>query len=214
MPSLPLGSTQGRTTSGVACHHRLWAAHTVERRRAWQVIIASGHHKRSNDVRRGMPSLPLGSTDGQTASGVACHHRLWPEHTIKRRRAWHAIIAFGLYTWSNDVWCGMTSPPVDGTRGRTTSSVACHHRHWAAYTIERRRAWHDINAFGQHTRSNDIGCGMPSSPLGSIDGRTTSDVACHHSPWTTHTIKQHWVCYDITAFGQHTLPNDVRRGML
>ena len=39
----------------------------------------------------------------------------------------------------------MTSPPLDITQGRTTSGVACHHRLWAAHTVERRRAWHDIS---------------------------------------------------------------------
>ena len=148
MSSLPLENTHGRTTSGMACHHRVWAAHTVERRRAWHAIIAFGladtvgrswawhaiialgRQTRSNDIGRGMPSLPLGSTDGQTASGVACHHRLWPAHTIKRRRAWHAIIAFGEHTRSNDVGHCMPSSPLGITHGRTTSGVACHHRLW------------------------------------------------------------------------------------
>ena len=30
MTSPPLDSTHGQTMSGVACHHRLWEAHTVE----------------------------------------------------------------------------------------------------------------------------------------------------------------------------------------
>ena len=97
---------------------RLWAAHTVERRRAWHAIIAFGladtvgqrqawhaiialgRQTWSNDVRRGMPSLPLGSTDGRMVSGVACHHRLWPAHTVKRRRAWHDITPLGQNTRS------------------------------------------------------------------------------------------------------------------
>ena len=58
MPCPPLESTHGRTTSGVACHHRLWEAHTVERSRAWHAIIALRQHTRSNDVRRCMPSSP------------------------------------------------------------------------------------------------------------------------------------------------------------
>ena len=157
MPSSPLGSTHGRTTSGVACHHRLWAAQTVERCRAWHAIIALGRQTRSNDVRRGMPSLPLGSTEGWTASGIACHHHLLPAYTVERRCAWHAIIAFGQHTRSNDVRRDMPSPPLESTHGRTTSGVACHHRHWAAQTVEQRRAWHDITALGQHTWSTTSG---------------------------------------------------------
>ena len=71
MTSPPLDSTHGRTTSGVACHHRIWAAHTAKRRRVWNAIITFGQHKRSNDVGRGMKSPPLECTDGRTISGVA-----------------------------------------------------------------------------------------------------------------------------------------------
>ena len=124
MPTSPLGSTNGRTTSGVACHHRLWAAHMVKRRRAWHdiiafgladivgrrrtwhAIIAFGRQTWSNDVGRGMPSLPLGSTDGRTVSGK------------------HAIIVFGQHTQSNDVGRGMPSSPLGSTHGRTTLGVA------------------------------------------------------------------------------------------
>ena len=31
IPSFPLENTYGRTTPGVACNHRLWTAHMVER---------------------------------------------------------------------------------------------------------------------------------------------------------------------------------------
>ena len=155
-----LDNTHGRTTSGVTCHHRLGTAHTVERRRlwhaiiafgladtvvlrqAWHAIIALGRQTWSNDVGRGMPSSSLGSIDDRTALGVACNHRLWPAHTVERRQAWHAIIAFGI-------------ADKDG----------------------RRRAWHAIIALGQETRSNEVGHGMQSSPLGSTDSRTASGVA-------------------------------------
>ena len=148
MPSSPLGSTNCRTTSGVACHHCLWAAHTVERCRAWHAfiafgladtvgrhrswlsIIALGRQTWSNDVRHSMPSSPLGSTHGRTMSDVACH------------------IAFCLHTQSNDVGRGMPSLPFGSTHGPTTSGVACHHRLWAAQTVERRPVWHAIISFG------------------------------------------------------------------
>ena len=163
MPSSPFGSTHVQTTSGVACHHRLLAAQTVERRRAWHRIIAVGlantvrrrrvwhairalgRQTRSNDVGRGLPLPPLTSTHGQTTSGVACHHGPWTAHsaerrwawayTVKRRRAWHAIIAFGL-----------------------------------ADTVGRCRAWKSIITLGRQTRSNEIGRGMPSSHLDNTHG--------------------------------------------
>ena len=161
----------------MTCDQRLKAAQTVKRRQAWHDITALGQNTQSATL------------------GVACHHRPWAAHTVKRLRVWHAIIAFGQHTRSNDVGHGMTSPPLDSTHGRMTSGVACHHRLWAAHTVERRRARHAIRALGQHTRSNDvgcdmpsppfdntlrkndIGCGMPSLPLGSTHGRMTLVVS-------------------------------------
>ena len=147
MTSPLLDSTHCRTTSGVACHHRLWAAHTVERHRAWHAIIAYGRQTRSNDVRRDMPS----------PSGRACYHRLWAAHTVERYRAWHDIAAFGQYTLSNDVRRNISSPPLDSEHGRITSGVACSHHLWAARTVRRRLAWHGITAVGKNTRLNDVG---------------------------------------------------------
>ena len=139
MPSSDLGSTNGRMTSCMACHNRLWT-----------------------------------SSHNRTASGVACHHRPLTENAVEQCWAWHAIIAFGKHTRSNDVGRGITSPPLDSKHGRTTSAVACHHRLWAAHTVERHWAWHDIIAFGQHTRSYEVGRDMPSLPLDSTHGRTRS----------------------------------------
>ena len=225
MTSPPLDSAHGRTTSGATCHHRLWKAHTVERSRAWHAIITFGQHTRLNYVGRVMPSSPLYIEYGQTTSGVACiiafgqHTRSndvgrdktsWfldstqgrttsgvayiiafgLADTVGRRKAWHNIIALGRETQSNDVERGMPSPPWDSTHGHTTSGVACHNRLMAAHTVERRQAWHDITSFGQHTRSNDVGRGMPSSPLGSTHNRTTSGGACNNSPWTANTVER------------------------
>ena len=184
MPSSPLGRTNGRTASGMACHRRLWAAHTVELRQAWHAIIAFVKQKWPNDVGRGMPSSPLGSTHGRMTSGMAYHNRLKAAHTVERHRAWHDITAFGQHTGSNDVGRGMPSSPLDSTHGRKTSGVACHHLLWTAQTVGRRRAWHAIIAFGQHRRSAVIGRGMPSLPLNNPHGRTTSGVACHNRRWT------------------------------
>ena len=130
-------------------------------------------------------------------SGVACHQRPWTTHTVGRRRAWHAIIAYGQHTrsndvghachhclWeakrSNDVGRGMTSPPLDCKNGRTMSGVASHQRPWTTHTVGQRRAWHDITALGQHPRSNDVGRGMTSPPLDGTHGRQCQ--AWHVSP--------------------------------
>ena len=142
----------------------------VGRRRAWHAIIALEQRTQLNDVRRGMPSSPVGSTHGRTTSGVACRHRLRAAHTVGRRQRWHAIIAYGQHTRSNDIGRGMPSLPLGSTHGRTTSGVACHHHLWEAHTVELCRAWHAIIAFGQHKRLNDVERGMPSSPLGRTHG--------------------------------------------
>ena len=142
MRSSPLGSTnnrtdkQGLTMSGVAYIITFGQADKVGRRKAWHNIIALGRETRSNDVERGMPSPPWDSTHGHTTSGVACHHRLLAAQMVIRRRPWHAITALGQHTQSKDVGRGMTSPPLDSTHGRTSLGVACHHRLWAAHTIE------------------------------------------------------------------------------
>ena len=115
--------------------------------------------------------------------------------TLRRHRLWHAIIALGWETWSNDVERGMPSTPKDSTQRKTTSGVACYHLHWVAHTVRLRRAWHEITSLRQHTLSDDVGRGMPSSSLGSANGRTTP---------TWHA--------NIT-FGKHTRSNNVRRDM-
>ena len=129
------------------------------------------------------------------------------------RKAWHAIIALGGETRSNDVERGMPSPPWDNTHGQTTSGVACYHRLWAAQTVIRRRPWHAITALGQHTWSDDFGRGMPSPPLDSTHGPTTSGMECHHLPWTAHTVGQRQALHDITTLGRHARSGDVGRGM-
>ena len=194
MTSQPLDVTHGRTTLGVACHHHLWVAHTVELRRAWHAIIAYGQHKRSNDVERDMPSPPLESTHGRTTSGVACHLHLWAAHMVERCQAWHDIATLGLHARSDDVGHGITSPPLDNTQGR------------------QRQAWQAITALGWHIQLDDVGRGMLSSPLGITHDRTTSGVTCHHRLWTAHTVRLCGAWHDTNAFGQHTRSTDVGRG--
>ena len=71
MKSSPLDSTHGRMTSGMACHHRPWAAHMVKLHRVWHDITALGLQSRSNDIRRDMTSPPLDNMHGRMTSGVA-----------------------------------------------------------------------------------------------------------------------------------------------
>ena len=123
MTSPPLDSTHGRMTSGEACYHRPWAAHTLGLRQAWHDITALGQHTPSDYVGHGLTSPPLDNIHRQLTSGFTCHHRLGTTHSIKRHRVWHAIIAFGQHTRSDYVRRGMTSPPLDSTHGQTTSGV-------------------------------------------------------------------------------------------
>ena len=162
MPSSPLDGKHGRTMSGVACHHCHWVAQTIGGCQALHAIIAFGQHTQSNDVGRGMPSSPLGSTNGRTTSRVDCQQHLWAAYTVKRRRAWHAIIALGQHTRSNDVRHDLPSSPLDSTHDRMTLGMACHHHLWAAQTVGWRRPWHAIVALGRQTRSNKVCRRMPS----------------------------------------------------
>ena len=164
------------------CHHRFWTSHSVKQCRAWHAIIDLGRQTRSNDVGHGMTSPPLDGTNGRMTSGMVGHHRPWAAQMVERRRAWHAIIAFRQHTRWNDVGHGIASLPLESTHGRTTSGVKCHHHFWKAHIVKRRWALYAIIAFGQHTRSNAIGRGMPASPLGSKNSQSTSGVACHHRP--------------------------------
>ena len=139
MPSSPLESTHGATTSGMACHHIPWTANTVERCLAWLDFTTLGIHARLDDVRRGMTSSPLDSTHG------------W------QRRVLHYITALGLHARADDVGSGMTSPPLDSTHGRMTSGEACRHRLWTAHTVGLRRAWHDITPLDNTHRRTTSG---------------------------------------------------------
>ena len=91
--------------------------------------------------------------------------------------------------------------------------------------VGRHRALHAIIALGMHTNSNDVGCGIPSSPLdyvgigmpacplGSAHIQITSNVACHYRPWTTYTVRQHRAWHVIIALKHITLSDNVERGM-
>ena len=73
-------------------------------------------------------------------------------------------------------------------RGQAASAKACAERAWTAKY-----------AFGQHTRSNDVGRGMSSSPLGSTHVRATSGVACHHRLWAVQTVERRRAWHAIFA---------------
>ena len=177
-----------------------------QQRRAWHDITALGQYTQSDDVWRCMTLPPLDSTHDRTTSGVTCQYRLWATHMVERRRAWHGITSFGQRTRSDDIGRYMPSLPLESTHGRTKSGVACHHHFWATHTVELRRAWHAIIAYGQHKLSNDIGRDMPSPPLESTHGQTTSGVACHHHLWEAHTVERRSAVHDIIAVGlAHTV---------
>ena len=125
--------------------------------------------------------------------------------TVGRRKAWHAIIALGQETRSNDVECGMPSPPWDGTHGQTTSGVACYRRLWAAQTIKRRRAGHAIIAHGRQTRLNVVRRDMPSPSFDSTHSRTTSGVACQHHLWAAHRRTTSDVACQHCLWAAHTV---------
>ena len=147
-----MNSIQGRTMSGLACHHRLWTAHTVGRCVSFHAIISLGQHTRSDKVNSNMPSLtldnthgritlavqtlsPLDNTHSQMTSRMASHHHPWTSHTITQRGAWNAIIHLGQHTRSEYVRRGILSPPYVNTHSRMTSSVGSLHGSRATHTV-------------------------------------------------------------------------------
>ena len=77
---------------------------------------------------------------------------------------------------------------LDKRHGRTTSTVECHHHPLMAYIVRLCRVWHAIISLGKHTPSGNVGCGIPSTPLEIIHGRTTLGVAYYHRPMSEHVI--------------------------
>ena len=87
--------------------------------------------------------------------------------------------------------------------------VTWHHCRWKAHIIDRRWAWHALMDLGTYTRSDDVGCFMPLSPLNYTHGRRTLGLAYDHCPWTAHTDGQ---CQSLNAFislKHHTRLDDV-----
>ena len=141
-----------------------WAAHMVRFLRAWHARMVLGKHTQSNDIDRCTPSSPLGNTLFRMTSGVAFHRRPWEVHTVGRHRQ------------------GMLSLLKESIHSWTMLGVASYHRPCTEHTIKCCWAWHACMALRQHTRSDDDGRVMPSSPLGNTNGRTRSGVACNHRP--------------------------------
>ena len=99
MPSSPLDCKHGRTTSGVACHHRLWIVHTIEQRRG-----------RFPCVNLGLPpiiftvinfSTPLGrSATADVALALQRRHRrLCTTSHVGRRGGCRAFIDGAIQLW-------------------------------------------------------------------------------------------------------------------
>ena len=143
-----------------------------------------------------MQSSLLDNTYGQMTLGMACHHRFWTAHTVRKSWSWHAIIAVVKHTRSETVKCYISSSPLDNM-----------HR------VGRRRAWHAIITFGQHKLSNNVGRDMTSPLLDSTHVPTMSGAACHHNPWTANTVERRQAWHAITSVRQHTRSDDIGRGM-
>ena len=165
LPAFSLGSTNGRMTSGVGCHHRVWKTYMVGRYRACYSIIAIRKHTRSEDVRRDMPSSPLERTNGWLTSGMACHHRLRTTYMVRLCQAWHAIMDLVQHIRLDEVGHGRPSLPFD-----------------SIYMFGKCRAWYAIITVGQHIRLENVRRGMPSWPLSTKHYRTISGVEGNHRP--------------------------------
>ena len=126
MQSFSLDITYSRTTSGVACHHCLWAKHMVGLRRVWHAIIYFGQHIQLKNVDCFTLSSSLDITHSRTTLGMTWLHVPWAANTVTHR-ARHSIIALGQHTRLDDVLHGMLSLTLDSIHGQTTSRVTCHH---------------------------------------------------------------------------------------
>ena len=113
-------------------------------------------------------------------------------HMVGQCREWHTIIGIGQHTQSDDIRRQMPSFPLDRKHDGKTSGVACNHRSWTTHIVRWSLALHAIMSLGQHTRSDYVGRGRPSSPLGSM----------HWVEWC-----RSW--HAIISLGKHTRLEDV-----
>ena len=112
-----------------------------------------------------------------------------------------------------NIECRMSLSPFDCTHGRATYGVVCFSSPWTRYTVGRcrapwtahtlgrHRAWPVIISLGQHTRSEEVGHDLPSSPLDYTHGQRMSGVALHTAPWTAHMVRQRRKWHVIMALG-------------
>ena len=125
-----------------------------------------------------MPSVLLDNTHAQKTSSVARHHLPLTAYMIRICRAWHAIFSLGKHTPSGNIRRGIPSSPSESIQDQTTSGVTYYDLPMTEHMIEPRRALHGHMSLRQHTWSNDVGHGNPSSQLCSTLGRMTYRVAC------------------------------------
>uniref|UniRef100_A0A3Q7GQT2 Uncharacterized protein n=1 Tax=Solanum lycopersicum TaxID=4081 RepID=A0A3Q7GQT2_SOLLC len=124
----------------------------------WHGRMALEKHTPLDDIGHMMPSSLLGSTYSGTTSSKTCHTHPWAADTVGQHQASHASIAFGNNKRSDYVLHGMPSYSLDRTyvRRRSARNLRIH---LGQHT---RSEWHAIIDRGQHIRSYDVGCGMPS----------------------------------------------------
>ena len=135
---LALGQHTHMATSGVACNHRPWTTQIARPCRTSHARVGFGKHKWSYDVRRDMPSYPLGITHNQMTPGMALSYDPWVTHIVARRRVSHGLIALGQHTPSDIIRHFMPSSSLGSTHDRTTLGVERIHSPCKAYTIEQR----------------------------------------------------------------------------
>ena len=158
-----MASTPGRKTSGELCHHGPWQAHTI---RCCLPMLSSPTGIINGHTTSGVKChhSHLDNTHGRTTSSADLifslgmntrlediGHRIQSSqlHSINmvgRGRAWHAIIALGQHTISDNVMHAMQSSPLENTHSKTKSCVEWPHCPWASYMVELRRSWHSIIA--------------------------------------------------------------------
>ncbi|TMW82141.1 hypothetical protein EJD97_006667 [Solanum chilense] len=178
-------------------YDRPWLAHTVGRCWEFNSIISLWKPHMVERSQHVMLSAPFNWTHRQMTTGVACHHFPCAAHTVRRRRALDAIIGLVQQTQADNIRGCIRAWTLGTTHCQTMSRVACRHHPWIEHTIGLYRAWYAIMVLDQHTRSDDVRCGRPSSLLDSI-----------------HTVGQCLAWHAIIAVGQHTRSEDVGRGML
>ena len=142
-----------------------------------------------DDVGCGMPLSPLDCTYGVTTSGVACPHGPWATHTIGRHLGPSSLLG--------------------SKHGKTMPSITCYYRPWSAHTVGRREVLQDRIAFGQHTESDKVKRGMPSSPLNNTQDQIRLGMSWHYSSRKANMVGRCWVWHVIIVLGYHTRSYDI-----